>query len=419
MINISDILQLHYKTTEDWHKGKIENNYKGLLYIICEQHKQNFNLWHKEDITRSTTISDTEIANAKRSIDKLNQKRNDLIEQIDEEIINQLSNVKLLDNAVRYTEMPGSVIDRLSIMTLRIFHMNEQLSRKDISKEQYKIVKNKLAICQKQHSDLVESFTHLVNDIICGKAKLTSYKHMKMYNDKTLNPYLYKQNAVLIYHNLGLGDHIICQGLVREIYNDYNKIDLFCKPHNYNTVSTIYKDLINLNIIQADDSIASRYIKDNAHKYDKIIEVHQTNTIEPFDQQFYNIADISFKKRWESFKLPEDCYTVAKKVFTQTNLKHNEYIFIHDDNRRKIDDNKIESDKTIFRDSSISTYSITDYIEIIKNASEIHVIDSCFMLLIDSLDYSNKKQKLYRHRYARPDEEWLTPTVRKNWINIY
>ena len=110
-----------------------DNPYDGLLGTVCQQHQFNFLLWHEEDIARSPDVTDARIAAVKRAIDRYNQQRNDWIEKIDEALIDLLATEGVLPRAGARlnTETPGSAIDRLSIMSLRIYHFEEQLTRDD------------------------------------------------------------------------------------------------------------------------------------------------------------------------------------------------------------------------------------------------------------------------------------------------
>src|ERR1043165_7604154 len=137
MIDVQQITALHRVTTALWHKQEIENTYRDLLYLVCEQHKYNFLLWHEEDIARSRDIGDTKIAAVKRAIDGYNQKRNDAIEKVDDYLRRELDarGIKPVAGARLNTETPGQAIDRLSILELRIYHMDEQLARDDVDAE--------------------------------------------------------------------------------------------------------------------------------------------------------------------------------------------------------------------------------------------------------------------------------------------
>jgi cell division protein FtsB len=196
MIDVHEITHLHSDTVQRWHRQEIDNRFEGMLDIVCRQHQKNFLLWHQEDIARSQDVSESDLAGVKRSIDKLNQQRNDLIEQLDDYLVRELAAKGVLPwkSARLNTETPGSVIDKLSILSLRIFHMEEQVFRTDASDEHRAKVKAKLDILHEQHCDLSNSLRELLDDIYAGRKRLKIYRQFKMYNDPTLNPYLYNSN---------------------------------------------------------------------------------------------------------------------------------------------------------------------------------------------------------------------------------
>lgn len=197
MINISDIVELHKTTVARWHQVDIDNQYEGILATVCKQHSFNFLLWHEEDIARSRDVTDQRIAEVKRAIDGYNQNRNDWIEKIDDEITSILDKNKVVPNADARlnTETPGSAIDRLSIMSLRLYHLDEQLSREDVTEDHIQSVERKIAVCLMQHADLSQSLQQLIDDIFAGRKLHKTYRQFKMYNDPTLNPYLYQAKA--------------------------------------------------------------------------------------------------------------------------------------------------------------------------------------------------------------------------------
>ncbi len=198
MIDTEKIVELQAELVELWHQEPIRNPYSGLLATVCEQHSYNYQLWHEEDIARSPDVSDAEIARVKRSIDRFNQKRNDWIEKIDDEITVMVEASEIVasdvaaEGAPLNTETPGSAMDRLSIMSLRIFHLHEQLDRTDVDDDHRKSVQQKIAICMMQQHDLRNSLQQLLDDIFAGKKRHRTYCQFKMYNDPTLNPYLYQ-----------------------------------------------------------------------------------------------------------------------------------------------------------------------------------------------------------------------------------
>jgi hypothetical protein len=165
------------------------------LRLVCEEHKFNFLLWHEEDIARSPDAADERIAAVKRAIDGFNQQRNDAIERIDDYLKQQLDarGIRAADSAKLNTETPGQATDRLSILSLRIYHMEEQLERDDVDSDHIVRVRGKLEILHTQHDDLSISLQDLLSDIFAGRKRLKLYRQFKMYNDPTLNPYLYQR----------------------------------------------------------------------------------------------------------------------------------------------------------------------------------------------------------------------------------
>ena len=193
MIDVTEISQLHEKTVCDWHEVEITNPYSGLLEVVCQQHAFNFQLWHQEDIARSPVADDPIIADVKRKIDKLNQQRNDWIEKVDDFLTQMLQdrNAQSVEGAPINTETPGSVIDRLSILALRIYHMQEQLDRDDADSQHRSKVSAKLELCKIQQAELSGALQKLLNDIASGEVRHRTYRQMKMYNDPSLNPEIY------------------------------------------------------------------------------------------------------------------------------------------------------------------------------------------------------------------------------------
>lgn len=192
MIDVGRVLELHETTVELWHGEEIANPHNGIWQLICQQHEFNFRLWHEEDTARCPNASDSEIANVKRAIDKLNQNRNDWIEKVDVWIEDELANqgVAVAADARLNTETPGSAIDRLSILALRLYHLEEQLDRADADMEHLNSVGKKICIAQMQRENLATSLSELLADIGEGRKRHQTYRQMKMYNDPSLNPVL-------------------------------------------------------------------------------------------------------------------------------------------------------------------------------------------------------------------------------------
>ena len=192
---VKAVNKLHRETVVRWHQCEPDNQYEELLGTICQQHQYNFLLWHEEDVARSPDVSDARIAMVKRAIDGYNQQRNDWIERIDEALIEMLADagVNPADDARLNTETPGSAFDRLSIMSLRIYHLEEQLERTDVDEAHIERTTQRLERCRLQQADLSTSLVELLADLAAGRKMLKVYRQMKMYNDPTMNPYLYSR----------------------------------------------------------------------------------------------------------------------------------------------------------------------------------------------------------------------------------
>lgn len=150
--------------------------------------------WHLEDIIRDPHIDLADALSLKRRIDHSNQDRTDLVEQIDTYFRQQYSNIKPLPDARLNTESPAWAIDRLSILALKIYHMKEQAERKDATEEHRKKCAAKLEVLLEQQKDLSLAIDQLLEDIEAGRKYMKVYRQMKMYNDPSTNPVLYKKN---------------------------------------------------------------------------------------------------------------------------------------------------------------------------------------------------------------------------------
>ena len=149
--------------------------------------------WHYEDIIRDPNIQPEAGMDMKRKIDKSNQHRTDVVEQLDDYYITLFKAVTPQSNAKLNTESPGWVVDRISILSLKIYHMQEQVDRNDTDEAHKKQCLNKLNILLEQKEDISKSFNDLLEEIENGEKQIKVYRQMKMYNDDTLNPVLYKK----------------------------------------------------------------------------------------------------------------------------------------------------------------------------------------------------------------------------------
>lgn len=174
----------------------IDNPYKAdsienRLYLKCWIDTVQ---WHFEDIIRDPEINVNDALKLKRRIDKSNQDRTDLVEQIDSYFLQKYKEVKVLPNATINTESPAWAIDRLSILALKIYHMKEQVNRKDATEEHISKCKTKLNVLIEQQKDLSTAINQLLDDIAAGRKYMKVYRQMKMYNDPATNPVLYGGN---------------------------------------------------------------------------------------------------------------------------------------------------------------------------------------------------------------------------------
>lgn len=150
--------------------------------------------WHLEDIIREPSINPVNAVEIKRRIDKSNQDRTDLVELIDSYFLDKYKNVETLANAKINTESPAWAIDRLSILALKIYHMQLEANREDASEDHRQQSAKKLTVLLEQRKDLSTAIEELLQDIAAGQKYMKVYKQMKMYNDPNLNPVLYKRN---------------------------------------------------------------------------------------------------------------------------------------------------------------------------------------------------------------------------------
>lgn len=146
--------------------------------------------WHYEDIIRDPNIDPVDAIKLKRQIDASNQDRTDMVEYIDSYFLEKFKDVKVMDAATINTESPAWGIDRLSILALKVYHMNEEAERTDASQEHKMACKAKLNVLLEQRVDLSTAINQLLDDIAHGRKYMKVYKQMKMYNDDELNPVL-------------------------------------------------------------------------------------------------------------------------------------------------------------------------------------------------------------------------------------
>jgi len=154
MIDVRTITNLHAETIKQWHEEGIDNRYQGFLNLVCREHQQNFRLWHEEDMARDTNAADFEAVKCRT--DKLNRRRDELIEQLDRAIVDQLQqeNAAPLPSGDPSVETPGRIIDRLSSLSVRIFHLREQADRRDADERRQREAESSLETLYEQLADL-------------------------------------------------------------------------------------------------------------------------------------------------------------------------------------------------------------------------------------------------------------------------
>jgi|TARA_B110000037_G_scaffold103480_1_gene120505 hypothetical protein len=168
-------------------------NLDTLEYLLFEKCWIDTVQWHLEDLIRNPNIDSNKGLELKHRIDKSNQNRTDIVEKVDDYYFSIFKNTSEKDSKLN-TESPGWVVDRLSILNLKIYHMNEQLERKNVTAEHILNCEKKMVVLQNQRIDLSNSFDELLEEYKEGIKKMKVYRQMKMYNDSNLNPELYQKN---------------------------------------------------------------------------------------------------------------------------------------------------------------------------------------------------------------------------------
>ena len=195
MLRAEQITALHDRLVVAWHlDNRLDSEETdSLLALVARQHRANFELWHIEDEARRPGATDAELAEVKRGIDRTNQQRNDAVEELDGCLLEELARRDLPDPAAPlHSETPGLMIDRLSILALKIYHTREEACREDAPEGHIGRNCERLAILEEQRADLAACFDHLWSAILSGKRRFKLYRQLKMYNDPALNPAIYR-----------------------------------------------------------------------------------------------------------------------------------------------------------------------------------------------------------------------------------
>jgi hypothetical protein len=192
MLDALLITRMHDEMTTALHEIEnevaIETTADGLMALAIAQHRANFDLWHEEDKARVPEIPDREIVRVKRAIDTLNQRRNDLVEKMDVWLIDRLDQDIA---APLHSETPGLMIDRLSILALKIYHTREESNRTNATDQHRAKNAERLGLLEEQRQDLAGCLDALWTEVLEGRRRFKLYRQMKMYNDPELNPAVY------------------------------------------------------------------------------------------------------------------------------------------------------------------------------------------------------------------------------------
>jgi hypothetical protein len=199
MLAADEIARLHDQLTARWHTDARIDAPAGNDWLdrVARQHRANFDLWHIEDEARTPGATDTDLAGVKRRIDSTNQLRNDLAEDLDRVLLDWLSRRQLPNpDAALHSESPGLIIDRLSILSLKIYHTREETERREAPPGHTERTRDRLAILHEQRADLAHCLDALWRDTLAGHRRFKLYRQLKMYNDPTLNPAIYRKSGI-------------------------------------------------------------------------------------------------------------------------------------------------------------------------------------------------------------------------------
>jgi hypothetical protein len=198
MLSAHTLVQLQDQLTQSWHIPHASTDLPSDPWpaLAARQHRANFDLWHIEDEARTPGATDAQIADVKRRIDRTNQLRNDLAEELDRTLLQWLSSQNLPSkDAPLNSESPGLIIDRLSILALKIHHTREEAERADATPEHTERNRTRLAILEEQRSDLACCLDALWSETLAGTRRFKLYRQLKMYNDPSLNPAIYRNSS--------------------------------------------------------------------------------------------------------------------------------------------------------------------------------------------------------------------------------
>jgi len=211
LLSADAVVDMQDRLTRLWHEREIELEPEGesedvvvdsvlmdstFMDSVRDQHLANFELWHIEDQARVPRASDRQIADLKRAIDRTNQRRNDLMERCDSVLLAALEEAGLPSpDAELHSESPGLMLDRLSILALKIFHTREEIHRPNAPEGHAQRNRERLALLEMQRRDLAGCMDRLWQRVIAGERRFKVYRQLKMYNDASLNPAVYSDRG--------------------------------------------------------------------------------------------------------------------------------------------------------------------------------------------------------------------------------
>ena len=205
MLNALEITQLHDEATIRWHQEPSVPNPPALtaseapaasaelIELALAHHRANFDLWHQEDKVREPDASDASVGRIKHSIDALNQRRNDLVEAIDRLLLAAAGEQD--PAAPLHSESPGLILDRLSVLALKLYHTAEEGRRPTASEAHRQRNLDRLVLLQEQRDDLAACLDRLWQEVLAGRRRFKLYRQFKMYNDPDLNPAVYDRKT--------------------------------------------------------------------------------------------------------------------------------------------------------------------------------------------------------------------------------
>jgi hypothetical protein len=197
LLSAHAVVSLQDGSTALWHgepAPDLDLSKGEFLNTVLEQHRANFELWHIEDQARAPGASDRQIAETKRAVDRTNQRRNDLTERCDALLLCELEAYGLPAAAAElHSESPGLMLDRLSILALKIYHTREEIDRANAPEGHAERNRERLALLETQRDDLANCLDILWKKVVAGDRRFKLYRQLKMYNDPSLNPAVYLQ----------------------------------------------------------------------------------------------------------------------------------------------------------------------------------------------------------------------------------